>query len=220
MATPYSVVRLQEAGSTQDLARARFHGEPVLVVAERQTAGRGRSGATWENAPRALAASLAIDVPDDARRAVLSLLAGVAAKRVLGTDLALKWPNDLMVGEDKAGGILVEVSDSQAVVGLGLNLWWPDAPDGIGALFGADPGPGEGGRIAELWAGQLVELIYAERWPRDEYLSACTTVGRRLTWEPSGSGRAVDVAADGSLVVETDEGVTMLRSGAVQHVRG
>lgn len=219
MATPYSVLRLEEAPSTQDLARARYAGRPVLVVADRQTEGRGRSGNLWESAPRAMAASLAFQLPAEDRRAVLSLIAGIAASRVLGDSFGLKWPNDVMSGEEKVGGILVEASGDLAVVGFGLNLWWPEAPIGIGAVHRDDPGVSEAGRTAELWAGELLVMVSESPWPQGEYRDRCVTLGRRLTWQPDGSGLAIDVAADGSLVVETDQGVIALRSGAVAHVR-
>lgn len=220
MATPYSVLRLEEAPSTQDLARARFTGTPFLVVADRQTEGRGRSGTRWETAPRAVAASLALRLPSAERMTVLPLIAGVAAVRVLGSGFGLKWPNDVMAGELKVGGVLVEASGEVAVVGIGLNLWWPDPPPGIGSVHPADPGNGDTARVAQDWAGALIELAGAESWPRAEYLERCLTLGRRLTWQPDGAGRAVDVADDGGLVVETETGLMTIRSGAVTHVRG
>lgn len=226
MAPPYSVIRLEVTDSTQDDARASFQGEPVLVVAERQRQGRGRSSSVWETAPRALATSLAIRPGwDSGRLPIIPLLAGVAAVRVLGC--RLKWPNDVLVEPDegnggrKAGGILVEASAGAVVVGFGLNLWWPDPPDGVGAVWQEDPGTGRVTEVAEAWASELVTLIDGgpDPWPRDEYRAACTTIGRDVTWSPEGEGRAVDVAADGGLVVVTHEGRTTLHAGAVHHLR-
>src|SRR3990172_3487586 len=109
MATPPSAFHLDVVGSTQDEARTRFSGVPVLVTAARQTTGRGRSGAAWETAPRAVAASLAWEPGwPDAAAARLSLVAGLAAADTLGDAIGLKWPNDLMRGEAKVGGILTE----------------------------------------------------------------------------------------------------------------
>ncbi len=217
MAIPYSFLRLEESASTQDVARSRFQGSPLLVLADRQTAGRGRSGASWENAPRSLAVSLAFR--GGRSTSVVPLLAGVAAVRTLGDAFGLKWPNDVMSDDRKVGGILVEASGALVVVGLGLNLWWPDPPAGVGAVFPEDPGESSAAGMAEAWATELLDMSEESEWPRSEYRSRCVTIGRRLTWQPAGSGRAVDIAPDGSLVVETPDGLITLRSGAVTHVR-
>jgi BirA family biotin operon repressor/biotin-[acetyl-CoA-carboxylase] ligase len=220
MDTPYSLIIQEVTASTQDDARAAFEGAPVLVVAARQTAGRGRAGTAWENAPRAVAASLAFDPgwPTD-RRPLVALLAGLAAARVIDVDL--KWPNDLISGGRKVGGVLAEAGPDAVVVGLGVNLWWPDAPDGFGGLHSDDPGSGRGVRVAERWAAGLLRLSEGgwEAWPRHEYVERCVTVGSEITWTPDGRGRAVDVEADGSLVVDTEVGPVRLRSGEVRHVR-
>ncbi|HSO49647.1 MAG TPA: biotin--[acetyl-CoA-carboxylase] ligase, partial [Acidimicrobiia bacterium] len=101
-------MRRDEVPSTQDLARSELDRLPTVVIAERQTAGRGRTGATWLTAPRALAASVALLMDVDDRRP-LSLMAGLAAVRVVA-DVSLKWPNDVVAGDEKLGGILVERS--------------------------------------------------------------------------------------------------------------
>jgi BirA family biotin operon repressor/biotin-[acetyl-CoA-carboxylase] ligase len=103
---------------------------PTLLAAEEQTAGRGRRGRRWHSAPGAGATfSLAARVRRPLREmAALSLVAGVAASRALrglGAEASLKWPNDLVVGGAKLGGILVETrSDGDAchaVIGIGIN---------------------------------------------------------------------------------------------------
>lgn len=223
MATPYSVTVLEEVASTQDLARSEAEaGTPAVVVAGRQTSGRGRSGAEWETAPRAVAVSVAFRPARPSQRwALIPLMAGVAARRCLGEHVALKWPNDLLVGEAKVGGILVEASGGLMVAGLGLNLYWPHPPDGAGALHEADPGAGAGPELAQAWAAELVDLVDGEPWPREEYEGACTTLGRDITWEPGGRGRAIGIGDDGSLHVVDDTGTERtLSAGAVRHVRG
>lgn len=217
MATPYFQMRLDRVPSTQDIGRDRFEDLPLLVLARGQTQGRGRSGAGWVNADRALAASLAVPF-DDADTRPLSLMAGVAAVRAAeGT--TLKWPNDVLLDGAKAGGILVERSADLAVIGLGLNLWWPSPPDGAGALFAEDPGEEEHAEIGALWGAELMEMIDGDGWSIDDYREACVTLGQVITWEPAGKGEAVDVADDGGLVVETDSGRQAIYSGAVSHVR-
>jgi BirA family biotin operon repressor/biotin-[acetyl-CoA-carboxylase] ligase len=217
MATPYLQLWDEEVPSTQDRARAELGRLPVVVAAQRQTAGRGRGGADWLNAPRALAVSVAFRRPDDDVRP-FSLMAGVAASRSI-QGVALKWPNDLMLGELKVGGILVERAE-EIVIGLGLNLWWPDPPPGVGAVETVDPGPELHARVAGLWAAELMAMVEADGWPAEEYRAACMTLGRDITWEPAGRGRAVDVAEGGGLVVETEGKRETITSGAVHHIRG
>lgn len=221
MATRYALTTLNEVTSTQDEARSRHRGKPLLVVAGRQRAGRGRSGRRWENAPRAVAASLAF-TPDWPRLTWprLSLTAGLAARDVSGFDL--KWPNDLMVGGRKTGGLLAESGEDLVVVGLGINLWWPDAPSDFGALYGDDPGPETGVELAGRWADALLSRVDRgpDDWGIEEYRVACTTIGRHIRWEPGGEGVAVDVADDGRLVVETSGGRRIeLASGEVREIR-
>ncbi len=217
MATPYFQERHESVPSTQDVARDHLGDLPLLVVAASQTGGRGRSGSTWENADRALAASLAIPRPEDDLRP-FSLMAGVAARRVLDTT-TLKWPNDLLVDEEKVGGILVERHQRIVTVGLGLNLWWKSPPAGARGLYPSDPGPARHQEIGALWAAELNALIDSRGWPRDEYVASCATLGHRISWEPAGAGVAMDVADDGALIVETSTGVDRIYSGAVSHVR-
>lgn len=218
MATPYFQFRFDTVPSTQDIARERIEDLPVLVQATGQSRGRGRTGTEWVNADRALAASFAVRLTESDRRP-FSLMAGVAAVRATdGT--SLKWPNDVMAADLKVGGILVERSGEVVVCGLGLNLWWPGAPAGAGALYEEDPGPERHAEIGGLWGAELMRLIDGDGWPRDEYRSRCVTIGRQIRWDPEGSGRAVDVASDGGLVVETSDGKTQnLYSGRVSHIR-
>jgi BirA family biotin operon repressor/biotin-[acetyl-CoA-carboxylase] ligase len=134
-----------ETGSTNADLAARAHegaSEGLVLVAERQTAGRGRLGRTWQSPPRAGIAVSVLLRPTSRHRTVparylgwLPLLAGVAlteaVRRVSEVDAFLKWPNDLLVrrdGEDrKCGGILAETvavagsNDSAVVLGIGVN---------------------------------------------------------------------------------------------------
>lgn len=217
MATPYFQLRRESVSSTQDVARAEIADLPILVIAAAQTAGRGRSGSEWFTADRAVAASLAFHHTGGEDRP-LSLMAGIAAVRATaGT--TLKWPNDVMVGESKAGGILVETSGEVTTVGLGLNLWWADAPEGMAALYSEDPGGEAFAQVGALWGAEFMEILDGSGWPIDAYRTMCVTLGREITWEPDGVGRAVDIAPDGALIVETAAGREKLYSGAVHHVR-
>ncbi|WP_250003128.1 biotin--[acetyl-CoA-carboxylase] ligase [Actinoplanes sp. M2I2] len=130
----------ETASTNADVAAAGVRGEPegLIVVAERQTAGRGRRDRQWSSPARAgltLSVLLRPGRPDRERGwaalpaasfAWLPLLAGVALReaveRVAEVDAALKWPNDLLVSGGKCAGILAEVSGDAVVVGIGLNV--------------------------------------------------------------------------------------------------
>lgn len=218
MATPYLQFRFDTVASTQDLARERFERLPLLVLATGQSKGRGRAGSAWLNADRALAASLAVKRPvSDVRP--FSLMAGIAATRA-AEETTLKWPNDVLIGELKVGGILVERSGELVVIGLGLNIWWPVPPQGADALYEDDPGADRHAEIGGLWGAELMRLLDEEGWPIEEYRARSATLGNELKWEPDGSGTAVEISSDGGLVVELDGGErTTLYSGAIRHLR-
>src|SRR5688572_28899100 len=118
---------VERCGSTNDLVFEANRAKPVLIAAEEQTAGRGRRGRRWHSAPGAGATfSLGCRINRPVRElAALSLVAGVATARALravGVNARLKWPNDLVVGGAKLGGILVETrSSGYAVIGIGIN---------------------------------------------------------------------------------------------------
>lgn len=136
----HRIVHLAETGSTNDDAmRFALKGEalPLWVTADRQTTGKGRAGRAWTSEPGNLQASLAITSAAPLNRAgELSLLAGIALIDAIRdvsplaetSRLRLKWPNDVLVGPAKAGGILVETTTARgepgflAVIGFGLNI--------------------------------------------------------------------------------------------------
>jgi len=221
MATPLAIERLGRVGSTQDEARLRHRGGPLLVTATSQYAARGRSGAVWVTADRAVAASLAFepDWPTDAM-ARITLVAGLAVTDVLRLPIGLEWPNDIVVGDLKIGGILTESTDGLVVVGFGLNLFWESPPPGMGAVHASDPGEEYPHGIALRWVEALLGRIAAgpTHWGRDEYLTFCTTVGRSIEWEPAGSGVAVDVNDEGALLVDNGSGEIALYAGTVRGV--
>src|SRR6266705_6154481 len=120
------IVRRAVVTSTQDVARDLPIGS--VVVADHQTAGRGRLLHRWEAPPgTALLVSFVL-APDP----LLSLAAGVAAAEACGRGVRLKWPNDLLLDGRKVGGILVESTPSKAICGIGINL--TRAPPGAARL--------------------------------------------------------------------------------------
>jgi BirA family transcriptional regulator, biotin operon repressor / biotin---[acetyl-CoA-carboxylase] ligase len=144
--SPPRILHVSETGSTNaDAMRLGVAGEalPLWVVADLQTGGRGRAGRKWVSEKGNLHASLALCSRAPMEKAgQLSLLAGISIIDAIrstmdlapGTELRLKWPNDILIGFAKAGGILVESTTLRegsgflAVLGFGLNLVaFPDA---------------------------------------------------------------------------------------------
>lgn len=136
-ASGVAVEVVAETGSTNAdlLARAPQLAGPLLLVAENQTAGRGRAGRSWLSAPgSSLTFSLAWKFAGVGRMTGLPLAVGVALAETLarlGVQVRLKWPNDLLKDGDKLAGILIETAAAQdgatwAVIGVGLNLVMPD----------------------------------------------------------------------------------------------
>lgn len=121
--------RREVVDSTQDVAREAVRqgaAGPVLVVAQRQSGGRGRRGRRWLHASGGLAFTLAIELPRDAPPAWATMAAALGAARAIevytGIALGIKWPNDLVHGGRKVGGVLAEAHGPWSLVGVGLNV--------------------------------------------------------------------------------------------------
>jgi BirA family transcriptional regulator, biotin operon repressor / biotin---[acetyl-CoA-carboxylase] ligase len=163
------------------LARAEA-GAPsgTVVIAERQTAGRGRRGRSWFASPGdSLTFSLLWRFAPGTAPAGLSLAVGVAVSRALvkvgagspcvpGTPLrgqvtALKWPNDILKDGRKLGGILIELlpgAPHAAVIGIGINVHLPDGmPEDLRTASAAICAPGSVADSNELYAALLTELL-------------------------------------------------------------
>ncbi len=125
------VVVIRETASTQDAARRLAALPGTIVVAWRQTAGRGRLGRAWaDTLDQGIAASFVVTVPAQPERLVIAcaVAAARAAQTVLGRSVGIKWPNDIVVDGRKLAGILIELSGERAVVGIGMNVLqtrWP-----------------------------------------------------------------------------------------------
>jgi len=120
-----------ETGSTQDLAfEAAVDGAPHLSVflAEKQLAGRGRQGSEWRAKPGSslLLSVLLRPAPGAGRAARISLAAALgtadAIEQTCAIRAGIKWPNDVLIGGGKCGGVIVEVRGGVAVLGVGLNV--------------------------------------------------------------------------------------------------
>ena len=234
-------------GSTNDDLALRSRG-PVggrlggtVRVTEEQTAGRGRSGRQWSCPSGAgLMFSVAVDVSDipPARRAwtgvALALAVTSAFGSVAGVAAGLKWPNDVMVDGAKCGGILAESAGDVVLVGAGLNISLERAelprPDATSLhLAGASVDRNallaavldEFGRLLGDWRAAGGDVDTAGLRPG--YLKSCVTIGSRVRLELPGGGAvvgtALDVDADGAIVLESGAGRTRYSAGDVVHLR-
>ncbi|HET8744772.1 MAG TPA: biotin--[acetyl-CoA-carboxylase] ligase [Ramlibacter sp.] len=220
-----------DSSNTELMRRARAgRNEPVLLVAEQQTAGRGRLGRGWQSAAGdSLTFSLGLPLAP-ADWAGLSLAVGVSVAESLHPAIRLKWPNDLWFEDRKLGGILIETAsfgegggaERYAVIGIGLNV---------------APRPAQGLSTPPAWLREL--LPYAEA-PDVLQLVAAPLVadvlnfaqagfaafqrrfeardalrGRAVTLSDGSAGLAQGVSATGSLLVHTAAGLQAISSSEV-----
>lgn len=231
-------------GSTSDRARELLDvegGAGTAVVAELQTAGRGRRGRTWSSpAGRNLAVSVAVRpriAASDAWR--LGLAVALAARDACRTvaPVDLKWPNDLVARNGrKAGGLLIEtVIDgervSAATIGIGINVNWavdempPEIAGSATSLSELAGTPVDRGALLAALLDRLdAELTAIESGdsPLERYRAACRTIGGEVTVEVGSrtiDGRAVAIDDAGALVVATPSGRETVTSGEVVRVR-
>jgi BirA family biotin operon repressor/biotin-[acetyl-CoA-carboxylase] ligase len=185
-------LRLASVTSTQDVARDLPIGS--MVVADHQTAGRGRSSHRWEAQPGA-ALLVSFVLPPNP---LLSLAAGVAAAEACGRGVRLKWPNDLLLDGRKVGGILIEASPARAICGIGINL--TSAPEGAAELDEPRDRLLERlGPAIERWSSAPAASVLA-RWRE-----LSDTLGKKVRVELPDrviEGTANDIDASGALVVD------------------
>jgi BirA family biotin operon repressor/biotin-[acetyl-CoA-carboxylase] ligase len=236
------LVQLESCGSTNDEAW-KLMPETALVTTRRQTKGRGRQGRSWQDGSGNIMASLALAPPRSlgAQLSWVPLAAGVACLEAIlpaaGTSalsgLRLKWPNDIMWGEAKMGGILCETRFAGEglaglVVGLGLNVAAAPSVDGAvtDCLSAHVKGLGESerteafrGRFLGLWAERALYWIEELASGRATALRAAWLEWARLSEFPSLQARerdgrlawftALDLDGSGRLVARSETGAVV-----------
>lgn len=234
---PFEVEYHETIASTNARARelAGAGAEDVVVLADRQTGGRGRLDRSWVSPSGGAWLSILLR-PDRPPGEVplLTLAAGVAAVRAVesvGVDAGLKWPNDVLVpgpdAEAKLAGILTEMAGEAdrtdwVIVGVGLN-----ANVDAGSLPAGATSLRE--RVGDVDRRDVVQrLLEAFHRLRDDFdavlpawRAASYTLGRRVrvaTATDTVVGKAVDVERPGRLVVETDEGAVSVHAGDCEHL--
>jgi BirA family transcriptional regulator, biotin operon repressor / biotin---[acetyl-CoA-carboxylase] ligase len=239
---------VEETSSTNsELARLAREGAGagLVLVAEHQTGGRGRLDRAWTSPPGAgLTFSVLVEpagVPPEYWPWV-PLLAGVAVaegvRRVSEVDAALKWPNDVLVGDRKLAGLLSERVEaphaSLAVVGVGLNvtLRVDELPTVDATSLALEQAATTDRSVVLREVLRVFDRLF-RAWVEERgdprlgllasYLRRCSTLGRRVRVALPGGGslvgEAVRVDDHGRLVVRTDAGEQVVGAGDVVHVR-
>jgi len=197
----------------------------VLVIAERQTAGRGRFGRTWVSEPGGLYFSLTLprslrieDIPK------LTLTAGVAVAEAVGG--RLKWTNDVLIDGKKVCGILCEltgeVENPLIIVGIGINVNNP-APKEFNAIslkdvHGKQLNRSEVlGRVLRSFA-KYYRMLTGGDWAkiRERWKELSDTLGKDVVVRVAGreyKGKAIDIDEDGALLLEKDGKIVRIYSG-------
>jgi len=217
--------------------------EGTVVVADHQTAGRGRLGRTWV-APAGSGLLMSVLLrpalaPEQLHlaTAAVALAARAAVADVAGFEPGVKWPNDLVVGDRKLAGVLAEADFSggggapAVVVGIGINVNWPaDVTEGlpIDVALGATAANLVSGREVDRDAvltsllDHLAVQIGSWTAVASAYRRACVTIGRAVRIElpdETFTGTAADVSDDGHLLVDIGMCLRTVTAGDVVHLR-
>lgn len=239
--TPLRVEIVDETPSTNALVAARARDgapEGLVVVAEHQTSGRGRLDRAWE-VPRGSALTFSIllrpDLPPTSWTWI-PLLTGYALHAALADripEVTLKWPNDVMVGDHKIAGILVERVETDlgpaAVIGIGLNVnqTREELPTDTSTSLRVELEESfDRSDLLVQVLGSFKALLPLVEQPdvlRAAYVDVCSTVGRVVDVHlPGGAtqrGEALDLDSSGALVLSTGDGTFAAHAGDVVHVR-
>jgi BirA family biotin operon repressor/biotin-[acetyl-CoA-carboxylase] ligase len=228
----FSVEVLPEVDSTNsELMRRARAGlcDPVLLVAERQTAGRGRLGRDWQSDTQGVGATLTFSLglplqPED--WSGLSLAVGLSVVQSLHPDLQLKWPNDIWWQGRKMAGILIETASAgdqrYAVIGIGINIM-PRDGDGLrtppAALQELMPGidaPAVLQRVATPLVHALLAFVTQGFAPlRAGFHARDLLYGHAVVCTDGTQGTARGVDAAGVLLVHTEHGIVKINSSEV-----
>jgi len=238
------IEHVSEIGSTNsDLAsKASTLPDGFTLIADHQTAGRGRMGRNWEAPPSAnlLFSVLLHPKWSEERHQLVTpalALATVEMLQPLGMKASIKWPNDVVVQREKSkkiAGILAEYVQKEnpvLVVGMGLNIGWPKSEDS---------GPPDStslsacgivkdrwkllGEILKNFEKRLVEITVEKEVSGfiEDYCSKSSTIGHKVRVDKADGdiiGRAVGIEKDGSLIIENENGATSFSAGDVTHLR-
>lgn len=238
---PWRIDAVEETGSTNaDLLARAAAGEDIdgaVLIAESQTAGRGRHGRSWSTpsgSQIALSAGVGVGAVPSEAWGWLPLLTGVAVvdavAEVAGVTAGLKWPNDVLVGMGKLAGILAEVAAPAPVVVVGLGLNVTEAPDPAATSLAMLGAAVDRTVLTEAVLRHLASRIGGWRAANGadaalaaDYRSRSVTIGNRVRASLPGDrvveGVAADVDEVGRLRIDTGQEVLTVSAGDIAHLR-
>ncbi|MBR4801045.1 MAG: biotin--[Clostridia bacterium] len=231
----FKVKLLKTVDSTNDFLKALPQNEAregLVVVADEQTRGKGRLSRKFYSPKGGLYFSVLLRPNSQEVLSKLTVLAGVcvcdAVRKVCGDDASIKWVNDVLIGDKKCSGILVETTENLkgfAIVGIGVNIGDDNIDDSLKDIACGVTDRGKNTRF-ELLAEILENLKarYADFNATsvvEEYKSRCSTLGRRVKVLRNDGQEyfaiAKDVGADCRLKIEKSDGSTeFLDSGEIK----
>lgn len=228
------VTRVSETGSTNtDLVKMAGEGAKhhSVLMADFQTAGKGRLDRTWVAEPGAnLLVSLLFRTDETRERPLhqFTQMVGMSAARACtlrtGISPDMKWPNDLLINNKKVSGILAQGGSNFVVVGIGVNVNWAP-PDAISLASAAPDQPTTPVELLQSMLGEIDQLEQLSPGQMHEvYSSQLATLGQQVRVEMAEGhtieGRAIDVREDGRLVVLDDCAIShLIDTGDVVHLR-
>jgi len=220
------VIVMDEVDSTSSECRRRLAAgeQRCLVVAERQSAGRGRQGRSFFSPDgRGLYMSLMFR-PEGGIGALdgYTAYAAVAAARCIethcGVSCGIKWVNDLYLNGKKVCGILTEAVGDALIVGIGINLLSGAVPEELRDIVGVLDCAADRNRLAADIVNELTVWPHEADDFRAEYRTRSIVLGQRIRFLHCGeekAGLATEIAGNGNLLVETAEGLISLCSGEI-----
>ena len=239
------VMHYDEVTSTQDVAAEMARSgakEGTLVITEKQKKGRGRKGRSWVSLEGGIYFSLILRpslLPS--KVAQIPLIAGIALTKAIRENVPLqptiKWPNDILIGKKKVGGILTEMSSeidgvNYVILGIGLNVNMPAPPVEQAVFMPTSLIDESGAYISRVKLLQCFlyefEIIYTKYLNfgfssvRDEWKTLNNTIGSRVKihdGEKEIEGEALDIDNDGFLLVRKEGGnISRIISGDVSFI--
>jgi len=237
----FDICFLEKVTSTQDIAKELMREQEIhsiLVIAEEQSRGRGRLDRRWISTPGGIWMTFALHIRlQGVKIPILGMTGAVsvakAIENITSLNAKVKWPNDVLVNGRKVCGILIEasLSDAEALIcmGIGLNVN-NDIPKDLvpsaTSLKAILKKP-----VPRLWLLRAILLQLCPRIPiviedpsniLDEWRKLSSTLRKRVKvvlHERTITGKAVDIADDGSLILLTSEGLKKIAVGDIVHLR-
>jgi BirA family biotin operon repressor/biotin-[acetyl-CoA-carboxylase] ligase len=225
------IIHLDEVTSTNDVAKRHAkdgEAEGLVVIAKRQTQGRGRQGREWTSPEGGLYLSIllrpSLEPKDLTRLTVFSAVpVAMAIEKVTGLSTELKWPNDIQIEGRKVAGLLVEGSSQQGkiayvVLGIGINVNIAAKELGVDGATSLSEETGHTIDQKKLLDEVLRELrshyeqFLKGEYPEDEYVRRSSILGHQIeavVGREVMRGKALYLAPDGALVIKSEEGLVL-----------